>query len=125
MGSGGRQAAGVHSAFPPHAGTGGQPQLPRAARRATAEGAIVTSGIVHGIRLGHTAVHMPFDEGWFRDTIVSFHRPWFHVVFGDGGECDKTGHEIAPFILYEDANFYDPRFWSPSFDATHPGDILG
>ena len=80
---------------------------------------------MHGIRLGHTAVHMPFDEGWFRGTIVSFHRPWFHVVFGDGDECDKTGHEIAPFILYEDAHFYDPRFWSPSFDAIHPGDIPG
>jgi len=75
--------------------------------------------------LGETRVNVLFPKhgGMFAGTVVAYCRPWFRVVFDDGDVAEYEGHELARHIVFEEADFYNPRLWFYDFSRIHPANI--
>ena len=57
--------------------------------------------------------------------MSAFCSPWFHVRFDDGDAADFAGHELARYIVFREADFYNPRLWYYGFSIMNPADVPG
>jgi len=79
------------------------------------------------VTLGKTCVSVPFPHlrAHFGGVAAEFCHPWFKVFFNNGDVADYEGHELAKHMIFDEAEFYDPRTWFYDFSVMNPANTPG